>query len=797
MLQSAKSQTPTFNCTLTNLTQVSCNVFEYDIYLQRTGSTIFKLANMQAGITMNPAIKNGGTITVEPVIGSSGLPANMQPGPERFGYDQVDNCILITPVPPPGAANGFTVTNIPPGVRYIRVRVINSVAFAPVSPNLTFSFSLSLGYETKVAAYVGTTNTNVTSTGTFNVPASQPAFTGGFPDPLVQTVNGGGVICNVPGATGIAVGLDGSQAGYAYYLYRDGVMVTNSVIGGTGSAINFALQTVPGIYTVKSVSCTGNVDMSGSATVTVIPPVIPTIAINATPGNIVLPSTPVTYTASVTNGGTAPYLQWYVNGIPDLVNGAGVSSYLYTPLNGDQISCELYPDVDVCTEYSLVTSDTITMLVGVCSNFSDITNAEICHGGLFTWRGNSYSAAGVYYDSLTTILPPGCDSVYVLNLIVRPNYEFNTNAAICNGDVYVWRGNNYSNAGFYTESFVTAFGCDSIYSLNLTVNPVYSFVTDAQICDGDVFIWRGNNYTAQGVYYDSLLTMLGCDSVYSLNLSVNPVYAFTINADICEGSAYLWEGNSYTTAGTYTESYLTALGCDSILTLNLDVYPVYEFVTEEEICDGEIFSWRGFDYSDQGMYYDSLLTINGCDSVFVLDLTVNSLPVVSISSLGTFYCVYYDAVTMIGSPAGGAFSGPGVTGNVFDPAVAGLGSWDVVYTYTDANTCTNTETITVVVDECLSVQNFENGYFAVYPNPVQEMLTVEIVVTDASDHIWNIYDVNGKLVASGKQTLNSGVNYLSIETAHLSTGLYMLNSNVNGAIQTARIVKQLEAEGTK
>ncbi len=218
----------------------------------------------------------------------------------------------------------------------------------------------------------------------------------------------------------------------------------------------------------------------------------------------------------------------------------------------------------------------------------------------------------------------------------------------------------------------------------------------------------------------------------------------------------------------------------------------FEETTQEDICEGDIFSWRGNDYSISGTYYDSLVTTNppGCDSVYVLILTVHALPTVEITGLGNFYCVYYDEVTMTGSPAGGTFTGNGVTGNVFDPAAAGIGTWDVVYTYSDANGCTNSDTVTVVVDECVSIGEHQNGDFAVYPNPVNDLLTVEIVATESSQHIWSIYDTNGKLIMSGTQALVSGKNTLTVETEHLSSGLYMLQSNVNGLIQSVRIIKQ-------
>jgi len=113
------AQNPTYTCRITNAEQVSCNVYEFDVFIQRTGPTVFKLSHFQLGILVNPAmIPAGGIINVSPVPGSSGLVASQQPPIENFGYDAVKKCILVTPVPPANppitALNATTIPNINP-----------------------------------------------------------------------------------------------------------------------------------------------------------------------------------------------------------------------------------------------------------------------------------------------------------------------------------------------------------------------------------------------------------------------------------------------------------------------------------------------------------------------------------------------------------------------------------------------------------------------------------------------------------------------------------------------------------
>ena len=76
------------------------------------------------------------------------------------------------------------------------------------------------------------------------------------------------------------------------------------------------------------------------------------------------------------------------------------------------------------------------------------------------------------------------------------------------------------------------------------------------ICEGQSFHWQGNDYSTAGTYYANYTTINGCDSNYTLNLTVNPVYAISENQSICEGQIFHWQGNDYSAAGTYYANYI-------------------------------------------------------------------------------------------------------------------------------------------------------------------------------------------------------------------------------------------------
>ena len=116
---------------------------------------------------------------------------------------------------------------------------------------------------------------------------------------------------------------------------------------------------------------------------------------------------------------------------------------------------------------------------------------------------------------------------------------------------------------------------------------------------------------------------------------------------------------------------------------------------------------------------------------------------VALSGLNNQYLNTDAPVTLSGSPAGGTFSGPGVTGNIFDPASAGIGGpYAVAYTFIDSNNCSASNTIYVTVHDVNGISNAESiRDLNIFPNPNSgkfnltlhstEIQTINIAVTDA------------------------------------------------------------------
>ncbi|MCX6223244.1 MAG: DUF2341 domain-containing protein, partial [Bacteroidia bacterium] len=205
--------------------------------------------------------------------------------------------------------------------------------------------------------------------------------------PTAFNVTGTGSYCS--GGTGVAVGLAGSESGVTYQLYIGGSTPDGTPVSGTGSAISFGNKTAAGTYTVVATrtagGCTNN--MTGSAVVTVIPVVIPSVSIGASPGSTICAGTSVTFTATPTNGGSTPSYQWKLNG-GDV--GTNSATYINAALvNSDQVSCVMTSNAP-CASPTTATSNTITMVVNPLPTITLGSNPSICRGT--TLADLSYSA---------------------------------------------------------------------------------------------------------------------------------------------------------------------------------------------------------------------------------------------------------------------------------------------------------------------------------------------------------------------------------------------------------------------
>jgi len=255
---------------------------------------------------------------------------------------------------------------------------------------------------------------------------------------------------------------------------------------------------------------------------------------------------------------------------------------------------------------------------------TNTVNVTICAGQTHTFNGITYSTSQTGLKD--TFATSGCDSIVTLNLTVIPYITHTTNVTICAGIPYVFNGITYytSQAGL-KDTFTTA-GCDSIVTLNLTVTPYKTNTVNTTICAGIPFVFNGiTYYTSQTGLKDTFATS-GCDSIVTLNLTVTPYKTNTVNTTICAGIPFIFNGITYYTSQTGLKDTFTTLGCDSIVTLNLTVTPYKTNTVNTTICAGQSYTFNGVTYHSNQIGLKDTFTTLGCDSIVTLNLNVTPYP---------------------------------------------------------------------------------------------------------------------------------------------------------------------------
>ncbi len=202
-------------------------------------------------------------------------------------------------------------------------------------------------------------------------------------------------------------------------------------------------------------------------------------------------------------------------------------------------------------------------------------------------------------------------------------YDTLINITICENDSIFLSNSWQKTSGSYLDTIQSSTGADSIINTILKVNTVISNTLSATICEGESYLAGGLNQTKTGIYYDTLQNTYGCDSIVVTNLTVNSTSASTMDITICEGETHLAGGFNQTEAGTYYDTLQNTNGCDSIVITNLTVNSASASTKDITLCEGESYLAGGANQTASGTYTDVLENATGCDSVITTNLIVN------------------------------------------------------------------------------------------------------------------------------------------------------------------------------
>lgn len=260
----------------------------------------------------------------------------------------------------------------------------------------------------------------------------------------------------------------------------------------------------------------------------------------------------------------------------------------------------------------------ITVDVTLFPSFKDTVAASICAGGRYFAAGQWQTQPGTYIDNFTSV--HGCDSTIVTQLQVSPFVSTNLQSAICQGESVLFGGQLISQAGVYRDTLLSYLGCDSIITLQLTISTSITSFDTIQICTGDSVFVGGTWQNSSGTYIDSLIAQSGCDSLITTTLFVTAQVSGQQQVAICNGDSLWVSGQWQKTAGVYRDTLLSAAGCDSIHATILQILPVFSDTLSVTLCTGDSL-WVGGNWQkSDGWYVDSYLSTQGCDSTVTTHL---------------------------------------------------------------------------------------------------------------------------------------------------------------------------------
>ena len=399
-----------------------------------------------------------------------------------------------------------------------------------------------------------------------------------------------------------------------------------------------------------------------------------------------------------------------------------------------------------------------------------------------------------------------------------------------------------------TYNYTDIYGCAYSSSNQITVNsaPTVSLGVFSDLCSNTgTFALTGGSpvggtYSGTGVTGTSFDPTVGSQSVtYSYtdanSCSNSAVSTIVVNtapsvshaavADICENAGAVALTGGLPVGGTYsgtgisgadfdptvgtqsiTYSYTDANSCSDATTFTITVIPsetatLMPFVA---VCDnlapitlaggmpvGGVYSGTGvtsgaFDPSVGTQTISYTVGVGtSCESVASEILSVTTAPIVGLTLNPTAVCVYDASYTLSGgSPAGGTYSGTGVTTGSFNPSTAGIGSTNINYTYVDVNGCSNSATASITIDGCVSIEEMNSMSFTIYPNPASS--TFNISCSDVINSFeLAIYDMTGKKLRTESQL--NGDSLIEFSLSNMNAGIYYVkgiinNQNVNLSI---------------
>lgn len=301
------------------------------------------------------------------------------------------------------------------------------------------------------------------------------------------------------------------------------------------------------------------------------------LGLGAVSDNAYIPPTKMTFPA-----GAAPIVALSSNcdGYSSLAldsnhNVYGWGSNFYGELGLGNNSTTLYP--------TLITSNAVDIFAGETFCYILKSDSTLWASGQSAFNGSIWMNLANFQRNVFTKIDPAIAPMNLCSPKIYGIYQpacpasailNNQNVFICSGSQFQLPSGKFINTpGIYYDTLKTLPGCDSIISnISLSIFPVNHSNQNISICPGTTYqLSSGALASAAGIYYDTIKNTLGCDSLISqVNLSVYPASSNNITDSFYLGQTYtLPSGEIVNTPGKYQYILKDAKGCDSTIDITL------------------------------------------------------------------------------------------------------------------------------------------------------------------------------------------------------------------------------------
>nr|MCR4811519.1 fibronectin type III domain-containing protein [Bacteroidales bacterium] len=415
----------------------------------------------------------------------------------------------------------------------------------------------------------------------------------------------------------LAVEVSGGDTNNTYQWYRNGEVLAD----GTEAEYLFNYDTV-GAFNFSVKVTAGNGCGSDSVHVASIT-VYDTLSVPAAATDSVYycaGNTMPVLTSGITGGSGRHLYQWFLDG--ELIDNATGNTYQPVNTPGDYTYSLRVFDSAGCGD--------VTQYFAPIHIYSiDSATVPVTACDSYTWMVNNqtYDSSTVANATLTD--QHGCDSIVTLNLTI--NYSNSGNDTVTTCEIYTWNNTDYDTSGTYTKMLFNQYGCDSTATLYLTINNGSSRTDTMTACDN--YTWIDSvTYTSSTMANMPSLTLTdqnGCDSVVYLNLTINYSSAITYDT-ISACDSYTWiDSVTYTISTTemadaVTHTLQNQYGCDSTVTLQLTINRSIHDTLTQTACDSYTWQQNMATYDSTGVYTMAVEQESGCPAQYVLNLTINN-----------------------------------------------------------------------------------------------------------------------------------------------------------------------------